>query len=304
VPTTVTLAVAWSTKWSIEVDGVPVAPTATADKLLQVAVPAGSSVITLTYGPDRADAIGRAISLACVLLAATVLVLDRRRRRSGTPAEAATAVAVATATTAPDRPEATASPGGAGGAGGASTASMATVAAVLTERAAGPEDRDRDRPGRERDPGDVLTLAEAAALLRVSPSALERQLHQGTIPGRRIGEDWRLSRAAVISWLAAALDDPALPTPAALFATATTDSTTDRPADPGEPPPPGGRTDPGPGPKTNPTADRPDTGHRGTGFGRTDPSGDPAWVACGGVGGVDGCRVGWVLADLPLRAGR
>jgi hypothetical protein len=47
----------------------------------------------------------------------------------------------------------------------------------------------------------VLTLAEAAALLRVEPSALERAALGGEVPGRQIAGAWRFSKAALIAWL-------------------------------------------------------------------------------------------------------
>jgi excisionase family DNA binding protein len=48
---------------------------------------------------------------------------------------------------------------------------------------------------------DVLTLEEAAALLRVSPDALRRRAAEGTVPARRFGEEWRFVRTALLSWL-------------------------------------------------------------------------------------------------------
>jgi len=52
------------------------------------------------------------------------------------------------------------------------------------------------------DPPAVLTLAEAADLLQVSEEAVGRLAEQGEIPARRIGDDWRFARAAVLAWLA------------------------------------------------------------------------------------------------------
>ncbi len=48
---------------------------------------------------------------------------------------------------------------------------------------------------------DVLTLEEAAALLRLPAGALEAAAASGNVPGRRIGDDWRFARAALIAWL-------------------------------------------------------------------------------------------------------
>ncbi len=48
----------------------------------------------------------------------------------------------------------------------------------------------------------VLTLEQAAALLRTSPNAVSRLAASGQIPGRRLGRHWRFSRTAVLDWLA------------------------------------------------------------------------------------------------------
>jgi len=53
------------------------------------------------------------------------------------------------------------------------------------------------------EPGDVLTLAELAALLRVPPAWVAARAVEGELPGRRLDGDWRFSRAAVMAWLAA-----------------------------------------------------------------------------------------------------
>ncbi|MBL7502221.1 helix-turn-helix domain-containing protein [Frankia sp. CNm7] len=48
---------------------------------------------------------------------------------------------------------------------------------------------------------EVLTLAEAAELLRVPEDDVRALVESGEIPARRIGETWRLTRAAVLAWL-------------------------------------------------------------------------------------------------------
>lgn len=48
---------------------------------------------------------------------------------------------------------------------------------------------------------EVLTLYEAAALLRVDASELEAAASSGGVPGRQIGETWRFSKPALIEWL-------------------------------------------------------------------------------------------------------
>jgi excisionase family DNA binding protein len=48
---------------------------------------------------------------------------------------------------------------------------------------------------------EVLTLAEAAAYLRVPEAELGRMAGSQGLPGRRIGTEWRFSRAAIQDWL-------------------------------------------------------------------------------------------------------
>ena len=49
---------------------------------------------------------------------------------------------------------------------------------------------------------DVLTPAQAAELLQVSEEQLVELADAGSVPGRRIGDQWRFSRPALIDWLA------------------------------------------------------------------------------------------------------
>ncbi|MGH8503077.1 MAG: helix-turn-helix domain-containing protein [Gammaproteobacteria bacterium] len=49
---------------------------------------------------------------------------------------------------------------------------------------------------------EVLTLAEAARLLRIDPGELARFAERDIVPGRRLGTQWRFSRAALLAWLA------------------------------------------------------------------------------------------------------
>jgi excisionase family DNA binding protein len=56
-------------------------------------------------------------------------------------------------------------------------------------------------PGANAAPTDVLTLAEAAAYLRVQEEDLLRLLSEQGLPGRQIGQDWRFLRAALQDWL-------------------------------------------------------------------------------------------------------
>jgi len=49
---------------------------------------------------------------------------------------------------------------------------------------------------------DVLTPAEAAELLRIEEAELLAAAERGELPARRIGEQWRFLRSALLGWLA------------------------------------------------------------------------------------------------------
>jgi len=49
---------------------------------------------------------------------------------------------------------------------------------------------------------EVLTLEEAAALLRLPIDTVRGRAVAGDLPGRAFGEDWRFSRSALLAWLA------------------------------------------------------------------------------------------------------
>jgi excisionase family DNA binding protein len=51
------------------------------------------------------------------------------------------------------------------------------------------------------DAPEVLSLENAAELLQVAPDDLQAVAAAGELPGRKIGETWRFSRAAVLRWL-------------------------------------------------------------------------------------------------------
>lgn len=53
---------------------------------------------------------------------------------------------------------------------------------------------------------EVLTLAEAAALLRCSPDTVRRRAMAGELPGRSGLGGWRFSRQALLNWLASGDD--------------------------------------------------------------------------------------------------
>jgi excisionase family DNA binding protein len=48
---------------------------------------------------------------------------------------------------------------------------------------------------------EVLDAAEAAELLRVEPAAVKDLAERGELPGRKLGEQWRFSRTALLAWL-------------------------------------------------------------------------------------------------------
>jgi excisionase family DNA binding protein len=54
-----------------------------------------------------------------------------------------------------------------------------------------------DRPGSE----EVLTLEEAAALLRLPVETVRASALAGELPGRAFGEEWRFARTTLLRWL-------------------------------------------------------------------------------------------------------
>jgi excisionase family DNA binding protein len=53
-------------------------------------------------------------------------------------------------------------------------------------------------PGSE---SEVLTVEQAAELLQTDPDAVRELADAGELPGRRIGDEWRFLRRAVLAWL-------------------------------------------------------------------------------------------------------
>jgi excisionase family DNA binding protein len=49
--------------------------------------------------------------------------------------------------------------------------------------------------------GDVLTLQEAAEYLRVSTGEVDALATRCVLPGRKIGDQWRFHRCALVDWL-------------------------------------------------------------------------------------------------------
>jgi excisionase family DNA binding protein len=48
---------------------------------------------------------------------------------------------------------------------------------------------------------DVLTLAEAAAYLKLPEQLVRAEADQGRLVGRAVGDDWRFSRDELIRWV-------------------------------------------------------------------------------------------------------
>ena len=50
---------------------------------------------------------------------------------------------------------------------------------------------------------EILTPAQLAGLLQVEEEVVVELAESGELPGRKVGEDWRFSREAILAWLAA-----------------------------------------------------------------------------------------------------
>lgn len=49
---------------------------------------------------------------------------------------------------------------------------------------------------------EILTSAQLAGLLQVEEETVVELAEQGELPGRKVGEEWRFSREAILAWLA------------------------------------------------------------------------------------------------------
>ena len=47
----------------------------------------------------------------------------------------------------------------------------------------------------------VLTVDEAAELLRIDAKKLVKLATAGDVPGRKLGDEWRFSRSGLLNWL-------------------------------------------------------------------------------------------------------
>lgn len=50
-------------------------------------------------------------------------------------------------------------------------------------------------------PGDVLTVRDVCALLKMHHKTVQRHAKEGTIPAKRIGGEWRFVRSEIEAWL-------------------------------------------------------------------------------------------------------
>ena len=50
---------------------------------------------------------------------------------------------------------------------------------------------------------EILTPAQLAGLLQVDEETVVALAEQRELPGRKVGEEWRFSREAILAWLAA-----------------------------------------------------------------------------------------------------
>jgi excisionase family DNA binding protein len=57
-------------------------------------------------------------------------------------------------------------------------------------------------PAGEGEGEEVLTLEEAAALLRLPGETVRASAAAGELPGRAFGDEWRFARSALLAWLA------------------------------------------------------------------------------------------------------
>lgn len=50
-------------------------------------------------------------------------------------------------------------------------------------------------------PGDVLTIEELSAYLKISKSTLYKLVREGKIPSQKVGRHWRFHKQAINCWL-------------------------------------------------------------------------------------------------------
>ena len=54
----------------------------------------------------------------------------------------------------------------------------------------------------EENTHEILTVGEAAELLRISRSAVYTLSKRGALPAQKVGRHWRFHRATLIAWIA------------------------------------------------------------------------------------------------------
>ncbi len=54
----------------------------------------------------------------------------------------------------------------------------------------------------EMTPDEVMTVKEVADYLRLAESTVYRLVKKGSLPGRKLGGNWRFSRKGLDKWLA------------------------------------------------------------------------------------------------------
>ena len=53
---------------------------------------------------------------------------------------------------------------------------------------------------------DILTVGEAADLLKIPRSSVYKLSQQGKIPGQKVGRHWRFHRATLLKWISGELN--------------------------------------------------------------------------------------------------
>jgi excisionase family DNA binding protein len=57
----------------------------------------------------------------------------------------------------------------------------------------------------ENTQSDILTVDEAAELLKIPRSSVYKLAQQGKIPGQKVGRHWRFNRKTLLKWIAGEL---------------------------------------------------------------------------------------------------
>jgi len=50
--------------------------------------------------------------------------------------------------------------------------------------------------------GDIMTITELSAYLKVSKSTLYKLAQEGSVPGQKVGKHWRFHRDVIDRWMA------------------------------------------------------------------------------------------------------